>query len=241
MNKGNFLAPLLLTAALIGGVGCAKNPADNVPKAGVNPPAASGSPVAQASPSSAVASATPSVVASATPAVSGTPGTTAPGLAFAEGSEVKFKGSKVTGSHEGGFRKVTGAVDVPADGDLTKATIDVTIDMSSTYSDDEKLTGHLVSPDFFDVAKYPTATFKSTAITKTDDGYLVTGDLDLHGVKKSINFPAQIAENGGALTAKAEFAINRKDFAIVYPGKPDDLIRDEVVISFDLKAGNAPG
>ncbi len=242
MNKGNFFASVLLTAALCGLAGCAPNPADNVPKAGVNTPAPGGTPVAQASGTPAMsATGTPGVVASATPAVSGTPAAAGPGLAFAEGTEVKFKGSKVTGSHDGGFRKVTGGVVVPPDGDLSKATIDVTIDMASTYSDDEKLTGHLVSPDFFDVAKYPTSTFKSTAITKTDDGYLVTGDLELHGVKKSINFPAQITESAGSLTAKAEFAINRKDFSIIYPGKPDDLIRDEVVISFDLKAGNAPG
>jgi polyisoprenoid-binding protein YceI len=232
MSKRNLLASLLLSASL---AGCAANPADNVPKAGVNTPSAGASPVAAASIAPTPgASVSPGV--SATPAVSGTPSAAAGAvLAFVEGTEVKFKGSKVTGAHEGGFRKVSGSVVVP-DSDLTKATIDVNIDMTSTYSDDEKLTGHLTSPDFFDTAKFPTSTFKSTAIAKTDDGYLVTGDLNLHGVTKSINFPAQIDLNGNQLGARAEFSINRKDFSIVYPGKPDDLIRDEVVILFDLKA-----
>lgn len=228
---------MVLTAALSGLAGCAQNPADNVPKAGVNTPAPGGTPVAQAS----GAPATPGEVASATPALSGTPLPAGPGLAFAEGTEVKFKGSKVTGSHDGGFRKVTGSVNVPPDGDVSKAAIDVSIDMASMYTDDEKLTGHLSSAEFFDVAKYPTSSFKSTSIAKTGEGYTVTGDLEMHGVKKSINFPAEIAVNGTELTAKSQFAINRKDFGIVYPGKPDDLIRDEVVIEFDLKAGNAPG
>jgi polyisoprenoid-binding protein YceI len=176
-------------------------------------------------------------VASVSPGASGTPSSAAGTvLPLAEGSEVKFKASKVTKTHEGGFRKVTGSVAVP-DSDLTKAAIDITIDMTSTYSDDEKLTGHLASPDFFDVAQYPTSTFKSTAIAKTADGYLVTGDLTLHGVTQSINFPAEITLNANELTAKTEFSLNRKLFKIEYPGKPDDLIRDEVVILFDLKAG----
>ena len=69
-----------------------------------------------------------------------------------------------------------------------------------------------------------------------DDGYEVTGDLTLHGVTKTISFPAVISLDGDTLSTKSEFYINRKDFNIVYPGKPDDLIRDEVVIKFDLKA-----
>lgn len=234
MSKSRKIAALIVSAGLL--AGCAANPADSVPKAGVSTPnaAASGSPAAQSS-------TTPAPVASGLPSASGSPsaavGTVLP---LAEGTEVSFVGSKVTGSHDGGFRKVSGTVTLP-DEDLSKAAIDVTIDMTSLYSDDEKLTQHLSSPDFFDVAKFSTATFKSTGVTKSDTGYTVAGDLNLHGVTKGITFPAEIALNGGELTAKSEFAINRKDFQIVYPGKPDDLIRDEVVIKFDLKAGAPQG
>ena len=89
---------------------------------------------------------------------------------------------------------------------------------------------HLKSPDFFDVEKFPTATFKSTAIEKTDDGHTITGDLTLHGVTKRVSFPATVTVTDGQVTANSEFSINRNDFGIVYPGMPDDLIRDLVVI-----------
>lgn len=227
-------ATLFASAALL--AGCAANPADSVPRAGVSTPSGASTTAPAASQSG-----TPSADASTAPTESGTPvaavGTVMP---FAEGTEVQFKGSKVTGSHDGGFRKVTGSVTVP-DGDLAKSVVDVSIDMTSVYSDDEKLTGHLSSPDFFDVAQFPTSTFKSTQIVKSDAGFTVKGDLTLHGVTKGIEFPADLALNGNDLTAKAEFAINRKDFSIVYPGKPDDLIRDEVVIKFDLKAAAPQG
>lgn len=230
MSKRYLLASLLLTAGLFSLAGCASNPADNVPKAGVNTPGAA--------PTQTVVASTASP-APATPGATGTP-TAASGtvMSLVDGTEVKFVGSKVTGSHTGGFRKVTGTVTVP-DEDLTKAVIDVTIDMSSTYSDNEKLTGHLLSPDFFDVAAHPTSTFKSTSVSKTDSGYQVTGDLTLHGVTQSLTIPADISLTGDELTAKSEFQIDRKLFKIEYPGKPDDLIRNEVVISFDLKASAA--
>ena len=64
----------------------------------------------------------------------------------------------------------------------------------------------------------------------------LTGDLELHGVTKSITFPADVQVAEDAVTVKAEFAINRKDFNINFPGKPNDLIRDNVVLKLDIKA-----
>jgi len=148
-------------------------------------------------------------------------------------STIGFVGSKVTGSHNGGFKKFTGKVNV-ADGAVTAA--EVKIDMDSTWADNERLTGHLKSPDFFDTAKYPTATFTTTDIKSTSEKKTVTGNLDLHGVTKSITFPADIQVAGDAVAVKAEFAINRKDFNINYPGKTDDLIRDNVILKLDIKA-----
>jgi polyisoprenoid-binding protein YceI len=60
--------------------------------------------------------------------------------------------------------------------------------------------------------------------------HTVTGNLTLHGVTKSISFPAKIAVSGDRATLDSEFFINRKDFGITYPGKANDLIRDEAVI-----------
>lgn len=159
-------------------------------------------------------------------------------LPLADGSKLEFTGSKVTGHHDGGFKGVTGTITL-VDGKAERSSISVDVDTTTVYTDEEKLTGHLKSPDFFDVAKFPKANFTSTAITPGGEKgatHTVVGNLDLHGVKKSITFPATIAITGDQVTAKAEFSINRKDFGIVYAGKADDLIRDDVVLRFDIKA-----
>ena len=159
-------------------------------------------------------------------------------LAFTENTKVGFVGSKVTGSHDGGFNSLSGGITLPGD-DLTAAAIEVTIDMNSTWSDNERLTGHLKSADFFDVENHPESSFKSTAITKTDTGYNISGDLTLHGVTKNITFPATMSLENGVLKAQSEFSVKRADFGIVYPGKPDDLIRDDVLIKLDIEAAPA--
>src|SRR5688500_7125774 len=142
-------------------------------------------------------------------------------------SAVGFIGSKVTASHNGGFKKVAGKIQV-ADGKIVGSP-EIKIAMDSTWSDENRLTGHLKSPDFFDVAKYPLSTFTVTSLEPAGpDQYKVTGNLNLHGVTKSISFPATIQINPELVTVKAEFAINRRDFNINYPGMPNDLIRDNV-------------
>jgi len=154
--------------------------------------------------------------------------------AIAPESSVGFVGSKVTGSHEGGFREFSGSIHV-ADGKVTGSSV-IEIQMDSTWSDSERLTGHLKSPDFFDAAQFPTARFTVTSVESSGDGHKVTGNLELHGVSKSVSFPADIQVADNEVAVRAEFAINRKDFSITYPGKPDDLIRDNVVIKLDIKA-----
>ncbi len=166
--------------------------------------------------------------------------TAATSFGFSDASTIGFVGSKVTGSHEGGFKTFGGAMEI-TEGDLGTLAVRVEIETGSLWADNEKLTGHLKSAEFFGVEEHPTATFESTSITAQEDGsYLVTGNLDLHGVTKSISFPATIeAAAAGTYTVKAEFSIKRFDFDIVYPGKADDLIRDDVLIKLDLLAARA--
>ncbi len=148
-------------------------------------------------------------------------------------SKVEFVGAKVTASHPGGFTDFSGELEL---GDpIEQSAINLTIQTASLYADKEKLTKHLKSPDFFDVAKFPTATFQSTEIRKEAGGHTVSGDLTLHGVTKRISFPATIDASESQVSANAEFSINRKDFGINYPGMQDDLIRDLVVIKLGLK------
>jgi polyisoprenoid-binding protein YceI len=155
--------------------------------------------------------------------------------AFTENSKIGFVGSKVTGSHEGGFEKFSGHFTIE-DGAPVGNDHKFEIDMTSTWSDNPKLTQKLKGPDFFDMGNHPTTTFDVTELTKTDAGYSVTGNLNLHGVEKSITFPATVSQEGDTARIKAEFDINRFDFEIEYPGKTNDLIRNEVVIKLDLEA-----
>lgn len=154
-----------------------------------------------------------------------------------ENSKVEFVAAKVTRSHNGSFKQFGGTiVFVPNDVGSSQVTID--IDTASVVTDDPALTAHLKTPDFFDMAKYPKASFVSTKITPNESSgtQTVTGNFDLHGVKKSITFPATLNIAPDSVSVEAEFSINRKDFGIVYAGKADDLIRDGVVIKLTVKA-----
>lgn len=155
-----------------------------------------------------------------------------------ENSKVEFTGSKVTGKHEGGFKQFSGNIDL-VNNKPEDSKVFVEIDVNSIFTETEDLTKHLKTADFFDVEKFPKASFTSTKIVpdaaKGANNYTITGDFDLHGTKKSITFPATITV-GDTVSVKSEFSINRKDFGIVYAGKTDDLIRDDVVIRLDLNA-----
>jgi polyisoprenoid-binding protein YceI len=153
-------------------------------------------------------------------------------------SKLGFIGSKKTMSHPGEFTKYKASITL-ADGKPEGGKIAVEIDMDSVKTDQEKLDTHLKSDDFFDTKKYPTASFVSTEIRTGgawENSHTVVGDLTLHGVTKKIEFPATIKVENGVVIGKADFAINRKDWKINYKGKLDDLIREDVLIKFDLKA-----
>ena len=170
------------------------------------------------------------------------PAAAAADKAIALTGTIGFVGSKVTGQHDGKFKDWKGSVTLKggkADGaalEFTVQTASVEADLTSRNPYTEKLEGHLKSPDFFDVEKFPTATFKSTSIKADAKGAAtIKGNLTLHGVTKGIEFPATVTVAGKDVSGKAEFSINRKDFGIAYAGKADDLIRDGVVLKIDLK------
>ncbi|HYP89619.1 MAG TPA: YceI family protein, partial [Polyangiaceae bacterium] len=106
-------------------------------------------------------------------------------------SKVDFVGAKVTRKHDGSFKAFTGTVSL-VDNDPSKSSVSVTIEVGSIQTDEEKLTGHLKSPDLLDAGKFPQATFSSTAVKAGGEKgatHTVTGNLQLHGVTKSISFP----------------------------------------------------
>ncbi|MEK7685836.1 MAG: YceI family protein [Verrucomicrobiota bacterium] len=155
-----------------------------------------------------------------------------------DSATIEFIGSKITGSHHGGFRNFAGEFRV-VNGQLADSGNKIVIEMSSIWADNDRVTGHLKSPDFFNVPQLPTATFVSTAVAQKTGDSTVTGNLTLHGVTKQISFPARIQAGADAVDVTAEFVLNRFDFDIKYPGKANDLIRKEVVLKLKVKA--APG
>jgi polyisoprenoid-binding protein YceI len=157
-----------------------------------------------------------------------------------QNSKVEFVGSKVTGSHNGSFQKFSGEIDYA--GAPEKSRVQITMDASSIVANDPKLTEHLKTPDFFDVAKFPDAKFVSTEIKAGGEGgatHTVTGNLSMHGVTKAVTFPATIAVTADTASVDADFSINRKDFGINYAGAADNLIRDNVAIKLTIRATKA--
>ena len=154
-----------------------------------------------------------------------------------DNSKIEFIGAKVTGQHHGQFKKFSGTIDFA--GAAEKSRVAINIDSTSIETDTPDLTKHLKTADFFDVAKYPEAKFESTEIKPGGEKgatHTITGNLTMHGVTKSITFPATIAVSPGAITVESNFAINRKDFGINYAGAADNLIRDDVLLTLHVKA-----
>lgn len=158
-------------------------------------------------------------------------------LITTENSKIEFIGAKVTGQHNGSFKKFSGEIDYA--GQVEKSRVSIAIDTDSLETDTPDLTKHLKTADFFDVAKYPQATFQSTEIKPGGEkgaSHTITGNLQLHGVTKSITFPATINVGAGDIGVESNFAINRKDFGINFAGATDNLIRDDVVLTLHVKA-----
>lgn len=148
-----------------------------------------------------------------------------------DNTKLTFVGKKPDGKHEGGFKKLSGAVTVP-DNDLTKLSVNLEIDTDSLYSDDEKLTAHLKTADFFDVKNHKTATFKSTKVEKADKLYTVTGELTLLGKTKTVSFPASITTTGDGLSVSTSFPIDRTEWGMSYgKGKIDDKVTIGISVS----------
>jgi polyisoprenoid-binding protein YceI len=145
-------------------------------------------------------------------------------------TKIKFVGSKKEGKHDGGFGTVSGSATF--DKDPTSVKLEVEIDVSSLYSDDKKLTAHLLSPDFFNARKFPKAKFATTKVEKDGDKYKVTGDLTLLGKTKSVTFPAKIEAKDRKLSLTSDtFTIKRSEWGMTFgKGKVYDEVQLNVVV-----------
>jgi polyisoprenoid-binding protein YceI len=139
---------------------------------------------------------------------------------------------------QGEFTKVTGTV-VIDDQDISKSSVDATIDVNSIDTRVTMRDNDLKSERFFNAAQFPTMTFQSTKITKTGDGSAkMTGKLTIRGVTKEVTFdvtglsaPVQ-AMGGTRRGVAASTHINRQDFGVsALPG----AVGDDIAIQLDLE------
>ena len=125
------------------------------------------------------------------------------------------------------------------------SSVEFTIQATSIDTGNKNRDEHLRSPDFFDVAKFPTITFKSVSIKeRSKDHYDVTGDLTMHGVTKRITLPVEFLGfgRGPGGGEKAGFEItttlNRKDFGVIWNRALDEggvLLGDDVKVTINLE------
>ena len=145
----------------------------------------------------------------------------------------------------GQFKGVSGTVNWD-DQDINKSSVEVTIDATTVDTSEPKRDADLKSPNFFDVAKYPTITFKSTKIEKVSAGKLkVTGNLTIHGVSKEVVLDVEgptgaVKDPWGKtrVALNATTTINRQDYGVKWNNKMADgglVVSNDVNITIDLE------
>ncbi|MBC7862040.1 MAG: YceI family protein [Bacteroidia bacterium] len=111
---------------------------------------------------------------------------------------------------------------------LKDSKITASIDVSTLKAGNEKLEAHLLSPDFFDATKFPKITFTSTAITKTDTGFVAKGNLTMKDSTKVIDLPftfKEIEKNKG--TFSGVMTVNAAEYGVMKANKAG---KDKVLI-----------
>lgn len=190
-------------------------------------------------------------------------------------STIAWTGYKPAGKHFGKIPASSGSLAVKGDAitggtftfDITGLKIE---DMEESNENYGKLWGHLQSPDFFDAANHPQATFEITAVEPFTAGEMIadkeefasantpavdssiapanpthwiSGNLTMRGTTKNIKFPAEVAIENGAVSAKAGFNIDRTAWGLAYGDEAtaadkakDQFIYNTVSLVLDVKA-----
>jgi polyisoprenoid-binding protein YceI len=145
----------------------------------------------------------------------------------------------------GDFGKITGKAEYDCT-HLDKASVEATIPITDINTREPKRDEHLKSPEFFDVAKYPTMNFKSTKIEELPGGeFKMTGDLTMHGITKEVvltgtapSKPIKDPRGNFRIGTSVAAKINRKDFGINYDKTMDNgglMVGDEVAVTIDIE------
>jgi polyisoprenoid-binding protein YceI len=144
----------------------------------------------------------------------------------------------------GSFKKLTGKV-VFDESNPSATVVQASIDVSTVDTGEPARDAHLKSPDFFDLAKFPTMTFVSRSASRTSQGVDLSGDLTLHGVTKAVvlhvsDITKEIKDPRGMLRigATATTVINRQDFGMVWNHNLDGggvVVGNDVTITIDIE------
>jgi polyisoprenoid-binding protein YceI len=129
--------------------------------------------------------------------------------------------------------------------DLTRSSVEVSIDAASIDTQVADRDQHLRSADFLDVARYPTITFRSSRVEKAGDRYRVVGEIELHGVRREIALDAEFAGTGkdpwggerAGFSAKA--SLDRREFGLVWNAALETggvLVGEKVEIAIEVEA-----
>src|SRR3954454_20427029 len=130
----------------------------------------------------------------------------------------------------GRFNDVSGSFSID-EANPTESRFEFQVKSDSIDSGNDKRDQHLKGPDFFNAVQFPTIAFKSQSVTKSANGYEVSGDLTLHGVTKPVTVRLVPAGSGKSPMGKAiagieaNFNIKRSDFGMkAIPGIGDDVL-----------------
>ncbi|MDA2916281.1 YceI family protein [Nitrospinae bacterium AH_259_B05_G02_I21] len=148
--------------------------------------------------------------------------------------------SKVRGQ----FNEFSGTILYDED-DITKSSVAITIKAASIDTRHAKRDSDLRSPDFLDVKRFPTITFRSSRVEKRGEGYVAVGTLTIHGVPREVELPftllGTVRDPWGntRIGVEAALTINRKDFGIVWDGRMDNgglVVGNKVEITIAAEA-----
>ena len=170
-----------------------------------------------------------------------------------ENTDIKWTGSNSIGQKPTGyFYELTGAATVGEDqGNRSLKSLILDIDINGMQAMSQSLTKKLKHKGFFEVDKFPKATFTSTSIheiktsdesTADSDGatHLIEGNFQLRDVTQSIRMPVRYEATTDSLTVSSQFKINRRDYGVVYSDAAGDkLIRDSVLIDLSIASSAA--
>ncbi len=159
-------------------------------------------------------------------------------------SAVGFKLRHVLSNFTSSFTKVSGAITVDRE-DLEKSSVVATIDVAALNTDSEGRDKHIKGTDFFDTAKFPSATFKSKSWKKTGEStFDITGDLTIKDVTKEVVLKATLLGFGPGMRPgtflsgwEATTTIKKSEFGLAGPAMLSKALGDDVALTINIEAG----